>query len=382
MDTFDAVIVGGGPAGSTCARQLTRAGMKVAVVDRATFPRDKVCAGWITPAVVDLLDLDVDDYGQTRVFQPITGFHVGVMHRAGVDARYNEAVSFGIRRFEFDHYLLERSGATLLCGRPISSLRRRGAEWLINDAIATPMLVGAGGHFCPVARELNPGTPARPVVAAVEMEAELTSAQLARCRVPGDTPLLDFCDDFAGYGWCFRKGHFVNVGIGRVNARHLPRHAQSFLDRLIDDRVLPADVTTRLKGHAYLLSTRGWRINAANGVLLAGDAAGLADVHSGEGIRPAIESGLMAAAAIVEANGNFDHDRLTKYEQALMNRFAPAAASEKVAALMPRRVARGLARQLMNSSFFVRRVVLDRWFLGRDRPPLRPPLSGVLYESC
>jgi flavin-dependent dehydrogenase len=237
------------------------------------------------------------------------------------------------------------------------------------------MLVGAGGHFCPIARELNPGTRTRPVVAAVEMEVELTNAQLAQCRVPGDTPLLDFCDDFSGYGWCFRKGRFVNVGIGRINSRELPRHAESFLQRLISDRVLPADLEARLKGHAYLLSTRSSRVNAADGVLLAGDAAGLADVHSGEGIRPAIESGLMAAEAIV--NGD-----LSGYEQALVDRFAPAAASEKAAALVPGVVARSLARRLMQSSFFVRRVVLDRWFLGRDRPPLRPALSGGLYESC
>ena len=59
MERFDAVIVGGGPAGSTCARHLHRAGLHVVVLDRAVFPRDKVCAGWITPPVISLLELDV-----------------------------------------------------------------------------------------------------------------------------------------------------------------------------------------------------------------------------------------------------------------------------------------------------------------------------------
>ena len=59
METCDVLIVGGGPAGSTCAWQLGRAGLDVMVMDTAAFPRDKVCAGWITLQVVDDLRLDV-----------------------------------------------------------------------------------------------------------------------------------------------------------------------------------------------------------------------------------------------------------------------------------------------------------------------------------
>ena len=56
MERFDAIVVGGGPAGSTCAWQLRRAGLDVAVIDKRDFPRDKVCAGWVTPAAVETLD--------------------------------------------------------------------------------------------------------------------------------------------------------------------------------------------------------------------------------------------------------------------------------------------------------------------------------------
>src|SRR5204862_2424285 len=79
MEFFDAIIVGGGPAGSTCAWALRRAGLKVCVADRAVFPRDKVCAGWITPPVIDALELDVEEYRQGRVFQPITAFRTSVL---------------------------------------------------------------------------------------------------------------------------------------------------------------------------------------------------------------------------------------------------------------------------------------------------------------
>ena len=75
MDRCDALIVGGGPAGSTCARELTLAGWKVLVIDRARFPRDKVCGGWVTPGVFRLLDLDPAEYRATgRTLQEIRGF--------------------------------------------------------------------------------------------------------------------------------------------------------------------------------------------------------------------------------------------------------------------------------------------------------------------
>ncbi len=80
MAHCDAVIVGGGPAGSTCARVLRRAGWNVVVFDRARFPRDKVCAGWVTPGVFRLLELDPDEYRAAGLtIQDIRGFRTSVL---------------------------------------------------------------------------------------------------------------------------------------------------------------------------------------------------------------------------------------------------------------------------------------------------------------
>ena len=107
------------PPGRRAPGALRRAGLDVLVLDAAVFPRDKVCAGWITPQVVTSLDLDVDGYRRGRTFQPISGFHVGLIDGgAGTETQYGRQVSFGIRRCEFDHYLLERSGARVEAGTP------------------------------------------------------------------------------------------------------------------------------------------------------------------------------------------------------------------------------------------------------------------------
>ena len=126
MQSTDVLIVGGGPAGSTCAWKLRQHGMKVTVLDKAQFPRDKVCAGWITPAVVQALELDTAAYAQGRVLQPILGFRTGLIRGRVLETRYPQAVSFGIRRCEFDHYLLQRSAAETRLGQPLKSLTRRG----------------------------------------------------------------------------------------------------------------------------------------------------------------------------------------------------------------------------------------------------------------
>src|SRR5207237_1211702 len=113
-------------------------------------------AGWITPQVVTELALDVDDYRTGRTFQPISGFRTGVIGRArDIETRYRRPVSFGIRRCEFDHYLLQRSGARLRLSTPIHSIRNAAGGWIVNEEISAPVLIGAGGHFCPVARQLN-----------------------------------------------------------------------------------------------------------------------------------------------------------------------------------------------------------------------------------
>ena len=156
MDSCDVLIVGGGPGGSSCARTLRDAGADVVVIDKAVFPRDKVCAGWITPQVVDDLELDLDEYANGRTLQAIRGFRAGVIGRSrDVTTMYDHAVSYGIRRCEFDHYLLARSGARLYLGQGLAQIRREGPSWIVNERLKAQMLVGAGGHFCPVARMLN-----------------------------------------------------------------------------------------------------------------------------------------------------------------------------------------------------------------------------------
>lgn len=369
-DTCDVLIVGGGPAGSTCARTLKRAGLDVLIMDKSVFPRDKVCAGWITPQVVEELDLDTEDYRQGRVLQPINSFITGMGEQAHAAVNYDKVVSYGIRRCEFDHYLLERSGARVRLGESWKSMERQGDRWLVNGEISAPLVIGAGGHFCPVARFLGAhlGKEER-AISAQEIEFELNESQAAQCTVTGERPELYFCDDLKGYGWCFRKGNYLNVGLGREGNHRLAEHVQTFARSLAEQGRIPADLPGKFKGHAYLLYAHGKRPVIADGVMIIGDAAGLAYTQSGEGIRPAIESGLMAAANVLAVNRDYRRERLSEYEAALQSRFGERGEAPALA-MLPAKLRLGLARALMQTQWFARNVVIDRWFLHSQLPAL------------
>lgn len=364
MDTCDVIIVGGGPAGSSCAWKLRRAGIDVIVMDRALFPRDKVCAGWITPQVIADLGLDLDDYRRGRTLQPITGFRTGLIGGVSeVETMYDHPVSYGIRRCEFDHYLLRRSNARLRLGAGMASIRREGAQWVVNGTIKAPMLVGAGGHFCPVARWLNPTLRGAPLVVAQEAEFPIQSEDAASWTTVPAVPELYFCRDLTGYGWCFRKEQHINIGLGLLEARALPDAVTGFMGFLRARRIVPIDATWRWRGHAYLVAESPRRHVVGERVLLVGDAAGLAYPQSGEGIRPAVESGLLAAAAIEEADGCYTRERIQSYETRLQRRFATRPDSPLWSRMMASALATAAAPALFRRTWFVRNVLLNRWFL-------------------
>ncbi len=373
----DALIVGGGPAGSTCARELVRAGLDVVVMDKHVFPRDKVCAGWITPPVVQALGLDAADYSRGRVMQAIRGFRTGMIEaETEVETRYDETASFGIRRCEFDHYLLQRAQARLRLGEPLKTMARDGGAWLVNGEIRTPLVVGAGGHFCPVARKLG-GQAGRAeiVVAAQEIEFPLPARDRRAYRVDDEVVQFYFCADLKGYGWCFAKGGYLNIGLGREDPHKLPVHVGEFCRWLRRRGIIPGDLPGKFNGHAYLTYPESHRPLATDGVLLIGDAAGLAYPRSGEGIRPAVESGLMAAATIIEVAGDYRQGSLARYASRLTERFGRRSQAEENGPWLPQGIRRPLAASLMKTRWFVRHVVVDRWFLHAQQQPA-VPLSG------
>ncbi|HUO20810.1 MAG TPA: NAD(P)/FAD-dependent oxidoreductase [Steroidobacteraceae bacterium] len=292
MRSVDVLIVGGGPAGSSAARLLTRAGADVLLLDRETFPRLKLCAGWITPEVVRELEMDLDAYPHRLLTFPRLRVHYG---RLSIPV---PCVQHSIRRFEFDAWLLERSGVRVE-QHNVREIAVDGDGFIVDGAWRCRYLIGAGGTRCPVYRnlfkELNPRAHELQIV-TLEHEIEY--------RWEDPDCHLWFCDEgLPGYSWYVPKENgWLNVGIGGFAERiksagqDIKTHWAHFAGKL--DAGLTRGAHYDPSGYSYFLRGRVDVVRRDN-AFIAGDAAGLASRDLGEGIGPAIRSGLRAAQAIL-----------------------------------------------------------------------------------
>lgn len=358
--TFDAVVVGGGPGGSTAAWRLAHAGARVLVLDAARFPRVKLCAGWVTPSVWRDLALDPAAYPQTvQPFESVLVAVDGAEHATG----FGRVASYGIVRAEFDTFLLRRAaaaGATVREGQRVRGLRRVPDGIVVEtheETVTAPLVVGAGGHHCPVARAFGAISRDEDVVVTQESETRVGADRLRTLTPHHGWPELFAEPDFHGYGWYFTKGDFLNVGIGAVGGMPIGRRLERFRAMLQASGRLPAGLElTPFRGHAYGVQRRRPRRLAGDGFLLVGDAAALARDFSGEGIGPAVRSAGLAADAILGGDPGSYPDRVA----AAFGR--PSALLGGVLGLLPARALEMAARLACTQPWMRRRLVLQGAF--------------------
>lgn len=293
MQKYDVLIVGGGPAGSACARKLVQAGRSVAVLDREEFPRTKLCAGWVTPEAVADLELDVGSYPHR-----FSTFKYIIAHVKGLTFKL-DTPQHSIRRFEFDDYLLKRSGADVHLHN-VRNIERDGGDYVIDQAFRAPYLVGAGGTRCPVYRsifrEANPR--------ARELQAATYEHEFPYEWDDPHCHLWFFDKGLPGYAWYVPKADaYLNCGIGgmaeKLKARgdDIKRHWQHFTD-VLSRRDLVTGLEYAPKGYSYYLRGNVDVVRIDN-AYITGDAVGLATRDLCEGIGPAIRSGHLAAESIL-----------------------------------------------------------------------------------
>jgi flavin-dependent dehydrogenase len=289
----DVLIVGGGPAGSSAARRLKRGGADVLVLDKEHFPRLKLCAGWITPDVVRDLEMDIESYPHR--FLTFDKLHI---HLKGLHLRV-PCVQHSIRRFEFDAWLLEQSGAPVV-EHTVRNIRRDNGSYVIDDAFRARYLIGAGGTRCPVYRTFFRDANPR----AIELQTVTLEHEIEYDWKDPDCHLWFFDHGLPGYSWYVPKEDgWLNVGIGGMAERikrsdkDIKQHWSLFTGKL--GRKLASGARYDPTGYSYFLRGKV-DVPRVDDAFITGDAAGLATRDMCEGIGPAIRSGFRAADAILD----------------------------------------------------------------------------------
>jgi geranylgeranyl reductase family protein len=335
VERFDVVVVGAGPAGSTAAYRLARAGASVLLADRAGFPRDKPCGGGLTDRAVAQIPFDVAPV----VEDAVCTFELGLRYERRFERRSASPLILMTQRRRLDAYLAEQAavaGADFRDGVRVDVIENaeKGVTLTVGGSRVTAgALIGADG--------VN-GTTARSVGLdgghdhAVALEGNVPLEALDEERFRGRV-LVELGTVPGGYAWVFPKSDHVNVGVGGW-LREGPR-LRTHLSRVCREYGIPEDRLEETRG--YRLPMRHAGSSPATGrTLLVGDAAGLVDPLSGDGMYEAFLSARLATDAVLA-------DELDGYAPALARALGPHAAASwgaKVALERFPRLTYGIAR--------------------------------------
>jgi flavin-dependent dehydrogenase len=277
------------------------------VLDKCRFPRLKLCAGWITPEVVADLEIDVKTYPHRFLT-----FEQTRVHLFGLSSTMR-APQHSIRRYEFDDWLLRRSGAPVTT-HEVKRIAQKDNHFVIDDSFRCTHLVGAGGTGCPVYRALfREHNPRARLLQVAALEHELP------CRwEDGACHLWFFDKGLPGYSWYVPKEDgYLNLGTGAIAARlkqrdqRLGTHWAHFITTLRQRGLIPQGLSPEPGGHSYYLRDRV-DIKRHGNAFVIGDAAGLATRDMAEGIGPAVRSGILAADAIADDSA-YRIDAISEY---------------------------------------------------------------------
>lgn len=319
----DVIVVGGGPAGSTAAREIAARGHRVLLLDRADFPRDKVCGGGVSMKTAALLPFDLSPVTERIA----TGVILGDPATGMVTRDAGGPILYMTQRRHLDALLLDaagEAGVDVREGERVQAVRRQDdgvyeVDARNDETTATyraRVVVGADGANSVVARSLGfSPTEQRGVALEGNLPCPAGVPEWLSSRV-----LISFATVPGGYGWLFPKGDHINIGVGGLAVAGPELRTE--LERFTGLFGWDVEELEDIGGHHLPLWQQGQRV-ASEGAALVGDAAGLVEPLLGEGIQGAVASAVLLAP-VVDRFLTGQADDLSDYQAALERELVPA----------------------------------------------------------
>ena len=308
----DVIVVGAGPAGTTAARHCARYGLKTILLEKTRLPRAKPCAGGVTVAAARELDFDIP---KNIIERQCTGLRI-LFRGVGNEVRIPEPISLMVNRSDFDQHLATmavRAGTLLLEAEGCTGIELENDRVVVRTGqrvLSAPVIIGADGFSSRVRKLFQPKFDQDEIRYCVLSHIPMSPHEIAGRFKDLITIQYGFVSE--GYAWIFPKGSHLTVGGGGALSQSgdLPNRFREFL---AFNHLNP---NANLRG--CFIPVSRWRHDIyTDRILLVGDAAGLVDSFSGEGIRFAIASGKLAAEIVITAHrkGDFTVQTLNKYQE-------------------------------------------------------------------
>ncbi len=315
---YDVIVVGGGPAGATAAYELASEGVQVLLLEKERLPRYKCCAGGFPLKAARLLDLDLSSAYDMEVTKARCTYRGG----SAVLMDFGRVVGWTVMRDKLDYLILKgamKAGAHVVDCQRVREVEIRSDRAFVRTAgreYSAFIVVGADGANGIVARSVGLMKQRR---LAVAVESEITVKQHILEAKRGCV-YFDLGSVPGGYGWVFPKKEHLSVGVGEFQGK--PTKLKACLSNFLRILDLPSNVQqARVRGHLVPLGGVDRPLHRER-VLLLGDAAGLAEPMTGEGIYYAIKSAKLAARVIDHClqDNSLDLSRYTQQINAQVTR--------------------------------------------------------------
>lgn len=341
VSEHEVIVVGAGPGGATAATALAQAGRDVLLLDRQSFPRDKICGDAISLGAIQIMnDLGMADKVRAAhergEFYPLDGMRLVSPSGHTLHADFHRGpageASYVAPRLFFDAVIqrhavdsgaryrqAEVTGPLLEDGRVVGVVTRENGD---SRVFRAPIVIGADGVTSTIMRHLRPEANQHvDMHRAVALRAYIEGIEL----FPHKVEFFLYDEVLPGYAWIFPAGDDVaNIGLG-MRLDVFRKHKRN-LKKMLSDFLAMPDIRPRLKNGRAPRDVAIWQLNfgsqaelqhAFDGALLVGDAAGFINPLTGGGIHNALISGVLAAQTADEAlrRGDVSRESLRVYEE-------------------------------------------------------------------